>query len=169
MPTYIQKSQADGEHILHEADIAWPYHVISWLALIFLGVLIIGIVIFVRMQIWLHTTEFGLTDRKIIYKVGFFSRETHEIPLTSLDEVTVEQGFWGWLFGYGQLRLWGSGRGELCSPPVMNPILIRQKMSDARAEIIRPEMPSEHVSKAKVSRRQYRLRSHIPAHIAQNH
>ncbi|MEM9234238.1 MAG: PH domain-containing protein, partial [Pseudomonadota bacterium] len=93
--TYIRKSQADGETVLREASIAWPYHLVSWLALIFLGVLLIGIYIFIRLQAWIRTTEFGLTDRKIIFKTGFFARQTHEIPLTSLDEVTIEQGFWG--------------------------------------------------------------------------
>lgn len=139
MKSYVEKSHSESETILVESKFPWPYHVLAWGSLIFLGVILIGIYIFIRLQVWMNTTEFAVTDRKIIYKSGLFSRETHEIPMTSIDEVTAHQQFWGRLLGFGRLSIWGSGRGELCSPPIADPIHIRQILSDARTRLIAPQ------------------------------
>lgn len=135
----MEQSCGDREIVLRLSRVAWPYHVLSWLALIFLGVFLVGIYIFIRLQVWIATTEFGLTNRKVVYKEGLFTRTTHEIPMTSLDEVEVYQNFWGRILGYGRLRLWGSGRGELCSPPINDPVTFRSELSDVRARIIQPK------------------------------
>lgn len=136
---YVDKVLGENEIVLRYGRIAWPYHALSWLALILLGLLGVGIVIFIWMQIWLHTTEFSLTDRKLIAKRGFLSRTSHEVPLTSLDEVEVQQGFWGRILGFGRLNVWGSDRGVVLSPPIDDPVGYRSDLSDARARIIQPE------------------------------
>jgi uncharacterized membrane protein YdbT with pleckstrin-like domain len=101
-----------------------------------LGIVVIGIVIFARIMVWIATTEFVLTNRRIILKTGWLRRETEELALTSIEEVQVDQGFWGRLLGFGRLRLSGSGTGEVASPPIADPVGFRARLSDARARLL---------------------------------
>jgi len=133
VPDYVSKSLGTTETVLRRAGIPWTYHLQSWLSLLLLGVVLIGILIFVRMSIWISTTEFALTDRRVIYKTGWLSRKTEELALSSIEEVEVRQGFWGRAFGFGRLVLSGAGAGEVSSPPIADPVGFRAALSDARA------------------------------------
>ncbi|MGF1543491.1 MAG: PH domain-containing protein [Parvularculaceae bacterium] len=135
--TYVSKSLGADETLLREAGIAWPFHAKAWLALLLLGVFVIGVVIFVSVQVWIATTEFALTDRRVILKRGWLRRRTEELSLTSVEEVSIEQGFFGRLFNFGRLVIAGSGRGEVKSPPISDPIGFRSEMSDARAAFLK--------------------------------
>lgn len=55
------------------------------------------------------TTEFAITDRRVIYKTGLFSRHTLEMNRGKVESVDVDQPFTGRLFGYGTIILRGTG------------------------------------------------------------
>ena len=58
---YIEQSLGQGERLVARAHFHWWYSMKAWLALIFLGWCIIGIVIFVSMMVKKWTTEIGVT------------------------------------------------------------------------------------------------------------
>ncbi|MCI5047172.1 MAG: PH domain-containing protein [Aquisalinus sp.] len=138
MASYVKKSLGDGETIIRSAGIAWPYHLKAWLFLLILGILIIGIFLFFRTYIWIWTTEFAITDRRLLMKEGWLSRATQELSLDTIEEVEVKQGFWGRLLGFGRLHLSGSGRAEICSPPINDPVGFQALLSDAREHQLHP-------------------------------
>jgi uncharacterized membrane protein YdbT with pleckstrin-like domain len=55
------------------------------------------------------TTEFAVTDRRVIFKTGLFSRHTLEMNRSKVESVDVDQSFVGRLFGYGTVILRGTG------------------------------------------------------------
>ena len=55
------------------------------------------------------TTEFAVTDRRIIAKSGWLRRRSLEVNLDKVESVTVDQGLMGRLWGYGTLRVTGTG------------------------------------------------------------
>ena len=55
------------------------------------------------------TTEFAVTDRRIIAKRGWLRRRSLEVNLDKVESVTVDQGLMGRLWGYGTLRVTGTG------------------------------------------------------------
>ena len=63
------------------------------------------------LRAWIRrvTTEFAVTDRRVIYKTGLFSRHTLEMNRGKVESVDVEQPFTGRLFGYGTIVLRGTG------------------------------------------------------------
>jgi uncharacterized membrane protein YdbT with pleckstrin-like domain len=103
------------------------------LALIFLGVFIIGIVIFVSMMLKKWTTEIGVTTHRFVEKTGLFSLKTYEIALPNIEGVKVEQTFWGRMLGYGHLRIEGSGVDFVEIPDIANPIAFRAAIETAKS------------------------------------
>jgi uncharacterized membrane protein YdbT with pleckstrin-like domain len=55
------------------------------------------------------TTEFSCTDRRILIKSGFFTTQLREMPLGKVEALSMQQGLFGKLFGYGTLVFKGSG------------------------------------------------------------
>jgi len=55
------------------------------------------------------TTELAVTDHRVIYKTGIFSRHTIEMNRSKIESVDVEQSIVGRLFGFGTIILRGTG------------------------------------------------------------
>jgi uncharacterized membrane protein YdbT with pleckstrin-like domain len=131
--SYIQQSLGQGETLVMRAHFHWWYMFKALLALIFLGVFIIGIVIFVSMMLKKWTTEIGVTTHRFVEKTGLFSLKTYEIALPNIEGVKVEQTFWGRMLGYGHLRIEGSGVDFVEIPDIANPIAFRAAIETAKS------------------------------------
>jgi uncharacterized membrane protein YdbT with pleckstrin-like domain len=55
------------------------------------------------------TTEFAVTNKRVIAKVGFLHRRSLEVNLDKIESVTVNQSLTGRLLGFGTLRVRGTG------------------------------------------------------------
>lgn len=55
------------------------------------------------------TSEFAVTDKRVIIKVGFVRRRTLELQLQKVETVGVDQGIGGRIFGYGNITVTGTG------------------------------------------------------------
>ena len=88
---YIEQSLGASETLVERARFHWIYKLQAWLALIFLGIFIIGIWIFFKMMIRMWTTEIAVTTHRFIEKTGWFTLRTNEIALPNIEGVRVEQ------------------------------------------------------------------------------
>ena len=131
--SYIQQSLGQGETLIARARFHWWYTFKALLALIFLGIFIIGIVIFLMMMLKKWTTEIGVTTHRFVEKTGLFSLKTFEIALPNIEGVKVEQTFWGRLLGYGHLRIEGSGVDFVEIPDIADPIAFRAAIETAKS------------------------------------
>jgi uncharacterized membrane protein YdbT with pleckstrin-like domain len=57
------------------------------------------------------TTEFAITDRRVIYKRGLIWRHTIEMHMDKVESVDVEQSVLGRIFDYGSVIVHGTGSG----------------------------------------------------------
>lgn len=129
---YIEQSLGTGEELVAKAHFHWWYTVKAVLALVFLGIFIVGIVIFFSMMIRKWTTEIGVTSHRFVEKTGLFSLSTNEIALNNIEGVRVLQTFWGRLLGYGRLRIEGTGVDAVDLPDIANPIAFRAAIESAK-------------------------------------
>jgi uncharacterized membrane protein YdbT with pleckstrin-like domain len=120
--SYIQESLGDGETIIARAEFSWVYSLTAWLALIFLGIFVIGIIIFLSMMIRKWSTEIGVTSHRFVEKTGLFSLHTNEIALHNIEGVRVHQGLFGKIFGYGTVRIEGTGIDAVTTPNINDPV-----------------------------------------------
>jgi uncharacterized membrane protein YdbT with pleckstrin-like domain len=63
------------------------------------------------LRAWLRriTTEFAITDRRVINKTGLFRRDTLEMNRSQVESVGVKQPVLGRIFGYGTITIRGAG------------------------------------------------------------
>ena len=87
------------------------------------GVLALGM--FMVRLIQRHTTEIVVTDRRVIFKRGLFSRHTVEMNVSKIETVDVEQNFWARILGHGTLMIHGTGSGFEPLRGVSDPLTIR--------------------------------------------
>jgi uncharacterized membrane protein YdbT with pleckstrin-like domain len=132
--SYIVKRLAPGESILHEGRFHWLQKILPWLALIFLGILIIGVFIWIADLIRLKTTEMLITNRRVVLKRGFFNVKVDELNLASVEGAHIEQSFIGRIFGFGRLTLRGRGETEIVFPAMARPAQFRSALEAARME-----------------------------------
>ena len=132
MSQYVDQSLAEGEHILMRGR--WPaiYWIAACTALVVLGVFVVGVLIFLAAALHMWTTEFAVTDRRVLLKRGWLSRSNQELAVSNLEEVRLRQSLLGRLFGYGHVVVTGTGEGVIEFPPMADPIDFRRAIETAR-------------------------------------
>jgi uncharacterized membrane protein YdbT with pleckstrin-like domain len=137
MAGYIERSLGDGEKLVAKAEFHWWYTFKAVLALVVLGIVLIGVLIFFRMMIRKWTTEIGVTTHRFVEKTGLISLNTNEIALTNIEGVRVMQTFWGRLLGYGRLRIEGTGMDAVNLPDIADPVTFRAAIESAKSGVSR--------------------------------
>ena len=130
--SYVEKSLAINERVVGRAHFHWSYRLGALLALLFLGIFIIGIWIFFAMMIRVWTTEMAVTNQRFVYKRGWLHLATQEMALPNIEGVKVTQGFWGRILGYGHVRVEGTGVDAIETPPIAHPIEFRRAIENAK-------------------------------------
>ncbi len=159
--SYVKKTLAGGEELIHRAHFNWTYSFmpvlwfslgagalvfffyiqfvagvdfekleIGWWAAIVAGAC--GMIILINHIIVLVTTEIAITTYRFVYKRGLLARDTKEVSLNKIEEITLHQTVWGRLLGYGKLVIRGTGVGVIELPDLDNPIELRRLIENAR-------------------------------------
>ena len=132
--SYLSKRLAPDEVIVAEGRFHWLQHVWPWLALIFLGVLIIGIIIWIKEMVRLNTTDFVVTNRRIVLKKGIMDVDVYEMNLSSIEGSHIDQSILGRIFGYGRLTIRGRGDMQIEFPTMAKAGEFRAAAEGARME-----------------------------------
>ena len=94
----------------------------------------IGIVLFFKSSYTLLIYKYldmGLTDRRVVYKKGIISRDTHEIRLDAAESAFIEQSILGRLLGYGTVIITGRGESIASFKDIDNPIKVKVEIESA--------------------------------------
>ncbi|MEQ1607814.1 MAG: PH domain-containing protein [Hyphomonadaceae bacterium] len=129
--SYVERALTAGETVKFKAKIHWIIWLRAWAALILFGVLLFGIVIFVRDLVFMLTTEVAVTNSRLIKKWGWPGLHTSELELSSVEAVSVDQTLWGRLFGYGRVQIHGTGDDVWSSPLIAAPVQFRREVESA--------------------------------------
>ena len=131
---YVDASLAPGEEILARGR--WPglFWFGTWTALIVLGVAIVGIFIFLRAAVVMNTTDFAVTNKRVILKRGWLNRQTQELAVQSVEGVSLDQSWWARLWNYGRVVVTGTGDAVIRFPPMADPVAFRRAIETARAQ-----------------------------------
>ena len=129
---YIEDTISDDEKIVYVVQFHWIYTFIAFLYLIFLGLLLIGVFIFIKMMINKWTTERALTNTRYIQKIGWIARNTEEIGISKIEEVDLQQSILGRILGYGSISISGTGSGHILLKDIDSPLLFQKNLNDLR-------------------------------------
>lgn len=131
--TYVQRTLAPGESVQARAKMHWLLWARAWAALFMFGLIVLGVLYFATEWIRIANTEIALTDRRLIFKTGFFDRHTSELELASVETVNLDQSFWGRLFNFGRLSVHGTDDAVWTSPMIAAPLAFRRAIEAALA------------------------------------
>lgn len=134
--SYISRRLAPGEAILHKGRFHFVQEIWPWVALLVLGILVVGIFIWIAELVRMSTTQMAVTNRRVLMKRGFFMVHLDELTLGSIEGSNINQSIFGRMFGYGKLTLQGRGDTHLQFPTMDQPSRFRSAIEQAlmRAE-----------------------------------
>jgi len=77
----------------------------------------------------IFTTEFAVTNKRVIAKTGFIRRHTLEILLPKVESVAVHQNILGRLLNFGTVTVTGTGGTKESFRAIVEPIAVRRKIN----------------------------------------
>lgn len=139
MGSYARQNLLSDETILHEAKFHWIIYVpgMIFFALIpffpFETIYVATLVVMALMSlaksyVMMISTEFVVTDQRVIVKTGFISRNTAELNHRSVESINLDQSILGRIFGYGSLYIKGTGAGISPVAYVDHPLEFRKQV-----------------------------------------
>lgn len=83
---------------------------------------------------WL-TTRYWVTNERLIVRTGFFTKTGQEIPVDAINSVTVRQGPFERMLGYGDMTVESAAQGSLqVFRNVPDPMTVQKTIYDARED-----------------------------------
>ena len=129
---FIKSTLPDNETIEMEISFHWTHTLVAWLYLLVLGWLLIGIFLFISMYLEKWTTERALTNRRLILKRGFIRRKTEEISFNRVEEVNLSQSILQRILGSGDIKVTGTGAGEIMHKNIDDPLDVQKRVNELR-------------------------------------
>ena len=127
-----------GIAVLVAALVAWGVTSTSTTSLISVSgeiatlALIVAGLYFIVVTRWRRfTTEVAVTDRRVIYAIGFINRRTVEMNMDKIESVDVEQPLVGRLLNYGDIIIHGTGDSEEVLQEIDHPLDFRSRITAA--------------------------------------
>lgn len=85
-----------------------------WLwGILFCWLLLIPTIVAIKKTVKYCTTEYLVTDQKVLEKYGWISTHTDETPLSKIENITVSYTFWGKIFNYSTVSFQGANRNNV--------------------------------------------------------
>jgi uncharacterized membrane protein YdbT with pleckstrin-like domain len=145
--SYVRKNLLEGEQVVYQARLhliifappialalaglalAWYFR--SWIvAAVTLAVAIV--VAFPRFLRYI-SSEFAVTNKRVIIKVGLIYRDTLELVLPKLETIGVDQTVPGRLFNYGTIIITGTGGTKEPFRDIAKPLEFRKHVQSQLA------------------------------------
>jgi uncharacterized membrane protein YdbT with pleckstrin-like domain len=93
-----------------------------------LGLAGIGLLLAIGPAIRYISSEFAVTDKRVLAKHGFIERESIETLLSKVEAIGVDQGIVGRVFDYGSITITGTGGTEEYFPRISAPLEFRRQI-----------------------------------------
>ena len=161
MASYIDQSLGAGEIVILRARFHWLYtasaaaapdgavglyihtgrqahdaaNPLSWALFLVAVWLIMGLITLIKMLVRQWTTEVGITSHRFVEKYGLFTMRTNEIALPNIEGVKVHQSFLGRIFGYGTVKIEGTGVDSVTTPHIDDPVGFVRAIQTAKEHV----------------------------------
>jgi uncharacterized membrane protein YdbT with pleckstrin-like domain len=122
--SYIADSLSEGEKIVAVFRQHWVTRL--WLVLWILLLVTLPIALYEWLR--LRTMEHGVTNKRVIFKQGIVSRHTEEMKLGSIETVEIDQGVWGRILGFGDVKVTGRGISDVVFRRIADPMEVKRRI-----------------------------------------
>jgi len=96
----------------------------------------LGVIAFLWPFIKYKTSEYAVTNKRLVVKLGLIQREADETLLSKIENIQVDQDIWGRVLGYGTITITGTGGTREGFPRISAPMEFRRQV---HAQIVEQE------------------------------
>jgi uncharacterized membrane protein YdbT with pleckstrin-like domain len=147
--SYLDDHLLNGERIVYRARLHWTIFTIPIVVVLLgaaLGVVLsiyepeywylgavlagVGLLLAIGPLINYTSSDFAVTNKRVLSKTGFIERESDETLLSKVEAVSVDQGVLGRVLGFGTVTITGSGGTEDSFPRIAQPLELRRQIQN---------------------------------------
>ena len=135
---YLNKTLSTSETVIANPKVT-KWSLVNPYILFIIGILIapvtsglslLTIIFPIMAHFYRWTTEYGVTNKKVMFKTGWIRRKTDELYTKKIEGVDVVQGIQGRIFGYGDLVFSGTGSQTVVFKMVPNPLEVKKAVKE---------------------------------------
>jgi membrane protein YdbS with pleckstrin-like domain len=145
--SYLDDHLLTGERIVYRAKLHWTIFLASIVVMVLgvgLAILLqlvqpayafvggalvgIGLLLAIGPAIRYLSSEFAVTDKRVLGKIGFIERESDETLLSKIEAIAVDQGVLGRMLGFGTITITGTGGTQELFPRISEPLEFRRQI-----------------------------------------
>jgi uncharacterized membrane protein YdbT with pleckstrin-like domain len=145
--SYLDDHLLSGERIVYRARLHWTIFLTSIVVVLLgiaLGILLqvlepaysyaglalagVGLLLAMGPAIRYISSEFAVTDKRVLGKLGFIERESKETLLSKVEAIGIDQGVIGRLLGFGTVTITGTGGTQELFPRISEPLEFRRQI-----------------------------------------
>ncbi len=159
--SYIENDLLDGETILYSGQLHWRIYLAGYFHL-FLSVvlfviskrlhmpvgyllgavfMLLSIFSLINAAITKYSTELAVTNKRVIFKTGLFSRRTMELSHHRIESIRENQSITGRILGYGSIIVEGTGGGQESLANISDPMAFKKHAQAAAEAAVSAEIP----------------------------
>ncbi len=133
MTSYIDGALIKDERVMYVGHISlWSLAPLILIGLLTVGLFGFGIVFWIAAYIRYKTTELAFTNKRVIAKFGFISRNTIELNIQKVESIQVQQSVLGRIFNFGTLVISGAGNPQAPILGISEPMAFRRAFMEAQ-------------------------------------
>ena len=144
--SYVEKHLMPGEQIEYRAKLHWLVFVLAillfiaaiWLfslggniarflaLFLIVGVLVTGLIAVIERL----TSEFAVTNKRVLIKTGLIRRHSLETLLSKIESIGVAQSILGRILGFGTIVISGTGGSKEPFHKIADPMQFRRRVQE---------------------------------------
>lgn len=143
---YVESNLLPNEQIVYRAKLHWIIYTLP--ATVFVIAILVavagggiaaavvgalGLVLLVPPWIRQGSSEFAITNKRVLIKVGLIRRHSLELLLQKVEGIGVDQGISGRILGYGTITVSGVGGTKEAFRMISNPLEFRRQVQASLA------------------------------------
>jgi uncharacterized membrane protein YdbT with pleckstrin-like domain len=131
MGAYVDSLLSNGETVQYEAKLHWFIYISGIIFCLTIFLLPIGLLLLLFAFISMKTSEFAVTNKRVVLKTGFIARKAFDIQLDKIEGVIVNQGIIGRMFNYGSIVVRGTGGASQPFHNIADPFAFKRMIDEA--------------------------------------
>ena len=144
---FVERNLLPNEQVTYRATLHWIIFlvpVIVLLAAIALALALngvagmvvgaLGLLLLIPPWIKSGSSEFAITNKRVVIKVGLIRRHSLELLLQKVEGIGVDQGIVGRILGYGTITVSGVGGTKEAFQRISNPLEFRRQVQASLAQ-----------------------------------
>ncbi len=156
--SYVDSNLMNGEVVMHRAKLhkvlfVWPgivalvaFILAIWIlihptyhALYALASLAVGAIFLLSPYVQYITSEYAVTNKRVIVKVGLVRRQTLETLLQKIEAISIDQSVLGRMLNFGTITIIGTGGTRESFMNIADPLSFRRAVQEQTDALDNPK------------------------------